>query len=400
MKRALWIGLGIATLLALAGCGKSGGNGSASGRQPVGEAPGLQGGQPINVGLYASLTGDSANWGKASEEAVRLAVEQYNAKGGFNGRPIQLLVEDDQSTPERSKTVAEKLVHENRVVALLGEVASGNTMMGMRVAQAAGIPAISSASTRVDLANIGDSFNRVCYMDDFQGASCGRYALEQGWKRMALFIDRKNPYAEGLAKNFEDYVVRHGGQIIIREYYQRGDIEYNAQLFRIKKANPDVLFIPGYHTEVIAIVRQARSQGLAIPFLGGDGWDNPDLFKCAGSAIVGARFSDHFTADDPAPHVRDFVEAYKEKYGKKPEAIGALGYDSAMVLFDAMKRAGTVEPNALKKAIRGTKGFQGVTGKITIDEKGNARKSILIIEIQKDGSFKPVQRYDWFDPSA
>ncbi|GMV36693.1 MAG: branched-chain amino acid ABC transporter substrate-binding protein [Fimbriimonadales bacterium] len=386
MKKAWEMWLGALALCALgAGCG-----GPA---EKAGE------GDTIKVGLFTSLTGDSANWGQATKEAVMLAIDEANAAGGVLGKKIELLIEDDMSTPERSKTVSEKLVNEFGVVALLGEVASGNTKMGAEVAQKAGIPLISSASTRVDLADIGSSFNRVCYTDDFQGAACARFALDRGWKNIALLIDRKNPYAEGLADNFRAYAKRKGANIVIEQYYQRGDAEFQSQLVKIKTANPQVVFLPGYHTEVVAIVRQARSIGLDVPFLGGDGWDNPELFQNAGKAIVGCFFSDHFTPDDPRPEAQAFVKAYQAKYGRRPEAIAALGYDSALVLIDAIKRAGTTEPEALKKAIRDTEGFRGATGVISIDDKGNARKPIVMIEIQPDGAFKAIQSVEWFDPN-
>lgn len=386
--------LSLATVALIAGCGgDKGGGGSANG------GGGGEGG--IAVGLFTSLTGEESSWGKATKEGVELATEEFNAAGGLNGQKVSLYTEDDASTPERAKTVTESLVNEKKVVALLGEVSSGRTLVGGKVAEAAGIPLISSASTKVTLPNeIGASFNRVCYKDDFQAAVLAKYAVEKGWKKIAMFVDKKNPYSTGLQGDFDKYIKKFGGEVVATEFYNKGDQEFSSQLASIKGKGPDAVFIPGYYNEIIPISKQARNLGLNVPLFGGDGWDAPNLYDGAGDAIVGSQFSDHFTKDDPAEHVQKFVKDFAGKFGHQPDAIAALAYDSAKVLFDAMKRAGSTDKEKLKKAIRETKDYKGVTGMITIDTAtGDCQKPIVILEVEKGGAFKPVKSMPWFDPS-
>jgi branched-chain amino acid transport system substrate-binding protein len=348
----------------------------------------------IKVGLYTSMTGSESAWGQASKESVDLATEEFNESGGLNGRKVKIILQDTGSQAEQAKTVAQRLTDTDQVVALLGEIASGRTQQGASVAQAKGIPDITSGSTRDDLAAIGDSFNRVCFNDSMQGKVLGQFVVDKGWKKVALMVDRKQPYSTGLAAQIEKIVTANGGQIVATEFYQGGDPEFSAQLVNIKQKNPDVLIIPGYYTEAAAICKQARQNGLKMQLMGGDGWSNPDLRKQGGPDIVGAMFTDHFTNKDPDPVVQDFVKRYQQKYSKKPEAIGALAYDSAKVLFDAMKRAKSTDGAALKKSVRETKDFPGVTGKITIDDKGNAKKRVLVVRVEDDGSFSVVKVYE------
>jgi len=400
MKRAIWTRLvgGLALVLMVGcGCSKSGTSGTTDGGQA---------GDTIAVGLFTSKTGEESSWGKATIEGVELAVDDFNAAGGLDGKKVQLFIEDDASTPEGAKTVTEKLIQEDKVVALLGEVSSGRTLVGGKVADAAGIPIISSASTRTKLADeVGGSFNRICYRDDFQAAVLAKYAAEKGWNRVALFVDKKNPYSTGLQDDFAGngdfpgFAKKFGVEVVATEFYNKGDQEFSSQLASIKAKNPQAVFIPGYYNEVIPIVKQARNLGLTVPIFGGDGWDAPNLYSDAGDAIVGCQFSDHFTKDDPAEHVQKFVKDFTAKYSHAPDAIAALAYDSALVLLDAMKRAGGTDKDKLKAAIRGTKDFKGVTGSITIDSKGDCQKPIVILEVEKGGAFKPVKMMPWFDPS-
>ena len=206
---------------------------------------------------------------------------------------------------------------------------------------------------------------------------------------MAILTDVKNDYSVGLTKFFKDYLSANGGMIVSEQSYSSGDKDFNSQLTAIKGAQPDALFVPGYYGEVSLIALQAKQLDLGVPLLGGDGWDSPLLVEVAGKAIEGNYFSNHFGTHDPDPKIQKFVENYKKRFGTVPDAMAALGYDSAYILAEAITRAGSAESQKIRDEIAKTKDFQGVTGAITLDEHRNANKSAVILTI-KEGKFELV----------
>jgi branched-chain amino acid transport system substrate-binding protein len=207
---------------------------------------------------------------------------------------------------------------------------------------------------------------------------------------VALLTDVKQDYSVGLTQFFKEYFSKNGGTIVGEQTYGSGDKDFKAQLTAIKGFGPDAIFASGYYNETGLIARQSHELGLTVPLLGGDGWDSPSLVEVAGKAIEGSFFSNHFSNEDTSPKIQEFVKKFKAKTGTIPDAMAALGYDSAMLLADAIKRAGTTEGKALRDAIAATKDFDGITGKITLDEKRNANKSAVVLTI-KDGKFSFVQ---------
>jgi branched-chain amino acid transport system substrate-binding protein len=209
-------------------------------------------------------------------------------------------------------------------------------------------------------------------------------------KRVAVFTEVKSDYSKGLAKFFKEGFAKAGGEIVAELDFNGGDKDFKAQLTAIKAANPDAVFVPGYYTEVALICIQAKQLGIAVPFFGGDGWESETLVSIGGAAIEGNYFSTHYAADAPTPKVTAFVSAYKARYnGKLPDAMAALGYDSAMFLVDGIKRAGTTESKALRDALAATKEFEGVTGKMAMNAQRDAVKAAVILQI-KDGKFRFV----------
>ena len=237
---------------------------------------------------------------------------------------------------------------------------------------------------------MGDYVFRVCFIDPFQGTVMGKFAMSKGWKKVAILTDTKQDYSVGLAKFFKEYFAKNGGTIVSEQSYGSGDKDFKAQLTSIKPTAPDAIFASGYYNETGLIASQARELGITAPLLGGDGWDSPSLVEVAGKAIEGSFFSNHFSNEDTSPRIQEWVKKFKDKHGKVPDAMAALGYDSAMILADAIKRAGTTEGKALRDAIAKTKDFDGITGKISLDEKRNASKSAVVLTI-KDGKFSFVQ---------
>jgi len=339
-------------------------------------------GDSIVVGHVASMTGDTATFGRSADAGIRMALEEVNAAGGVSGKKIDVVTEDDRSVTEEARTAAQKLIQRDQVVALLGEVASSRSLAAAPEAQRAKVPMISPGSTNPKVTEVGDYIFRACFIDPFQGAVMARFAADElQAKRFAILFDFKQDYSVGLADFFRDTVKKHGGEIVADERYTSGDIEFRAQLTTIRAANPDVIFVPGYYTEVGLIAKQARELGINVPLLGGDGWDSEKTLEIGGDAVNGYYFSTHYAADSDNPRVQEFVKRFTEKYGSTPDAMAALGYDTAGIFVDALKRAGTTESSKLRDAIASTSDFAGVTGKISIDPQRNARKDAVVLKI-------------------
>ncbi|MEO6588210.1 MAG: ABC transporter substrate-binding protein [Pyrinomonadaceae bacterium] len=340
-------------------------------------------GDTIKVGVYGDLTGKTASFGQSTKNGVELAVAEINAAGGVNGKKIELIVEDDQGTPEKAKTVISKLISQDKVQAVIGEVASSNSLAAAPVAQEAKIPMISPSSTNPQVTEKGDYISRVCFIDPFQGSVMAKFAANTlKAKTAAIFGDVNSDYSKGLTKFYEEEFVKLGGKVVAKEYYTQDDPDFKGQLTKIRQLNPDVIYIPGYYGQVGIIAKQARELGMKQPLLGGDGWDSPDLWKLGGDALTPAYISNHYSAENPAPEIQNFVKNYTAKFGAAPDSLAALAYDAAKVLADAIKRAGGAGDSAkLKDAINATKDFAGVTGSITLDASRNAVKPAVVLEL-------------------
>jgi branched-chain amino acid transport system substrate-binding protein len=392
MNRKWMMVITAAASLALAGCPPKEGAGGGAG--------GSKGGD-IVVGEYGSMSGLQATFGESTDHGVQLALDEINAGGGVLGRKMKVQLEDDQSKQEEAANAVTKLISQDHVVAVVGEVASSNSLAAAPICQSNKIPMITPSSTNTEVTKKGDYIFRMCYVDPYQGKALADFAINDlKVKRAAILRDVKSDYALGLSQFFEQEFTAHGGQIVSQVTYTNGDSDFRSQLTSIKAANPEIIFTPGYYNDVGQIAVQARDLGMQQPLMGGDGWESPKLFEIGGKALNGSFYSNHYHSDDPAPEVRGYVERYQKKYGSKPDALSALGYDSMMVLVDAIKRAGGTDPKALRDAIAATKGFKGVTGTITL---GPARdpvdKKLVVLEIQ-NGTTKLRATVDPSKPSA
>ena len=337
----------------------------------------------IKVGEIASLTGKEATFGQSSHKGTLLAIEHLYAAGGVLGKRFELVTEDNQSKAGESATAARKLLSRDKAVALLGEVASSRSLEIAPVAQAAKIPMVSPASTNPKVTETGNYIFRVCFIDPFQGTVMAKFALKRGWKKVATLTSVSSAYSVGLGKFFKETYTAGGGTIPAEQKYAEGDKDFHAQLTAIKSAGADAVFVPGYYNEAALISKQARELGLTVPLFGGDGWESSSLLDIGGAAVDGIFFSTHYSPDDAAPVVQNFVKAYKARWGgETPDAMAALGYDSALVLADALKRAGTTDAAKLRDALAATKDFPGVTGKTSIDAQRNATKAAAIFTVK------------------
>lgn len=337
----------------------------------------------ILVGHYGSLTGSEATFGQSTSNGIKLAMEEFNAAGGLNGRLVKLVEYDTKGDPKEAGAVVTRLVTADKVTAVLGEVASGLSLAGGPVCQEHGVPMISPSSTNPRVTKVGDMISRVCFIDPFQGWVCAKFASEvKGAKKVATLYDQQAPYSDGLAKEFRKAFTKFGGELVSEQRYKAGDTDFTAQLTAIRSANPDMIFVPGYYTDVANIAIQCRKLGIKCPLLGGDGWDSEQLAKVAKESIEGCYYSNHYSHQDPSPDIQEFIRKYKAKYGTIPDGLAALGYDAAKLLFDAMGRAKSLGGKDLAASIAETKGFKGVTGTISMDEERNAVKPAVMIEMK------------------
>jgi branched-chain amino acid transport system substrate-binding protein len=360
----------LSVVLIFSGCDKSGQN-------------------EILIGEYESLTGSEATFGISSTNGLKLAVDEINSSGGLLGKQIKLITYDDQGKPSEAATVVQKLINKDKVAGIIGEVASSRSKAGAQICQSSKIPMISPASTNPEVTAIGDYVYRVCFIDPFQATVMSKFAINSlKIKKVAVLQDVKNAYSTGLANFFISQFKEMGGEIIEVQSYSAGDKDFKAQLTAIKSKNPEGVFIPGYYTDIGLIAIQAREIGLTVPLFGSDGWESEKLTEGkAKDALEGCFFSTHVSTEDPSPTIQNFIKKYKEKYNIMPDAMSFLAYDAGMILFDAIKRAGSTEAEKIKNSLALTKDFSGVSGKISFNEQRNAIKPAVILEI-RGGQFK------------
>lgn len=355
---------------ALAGCAgeKSSGGGS--------------GGDTIKIGANLELSGGVASYGQSISEGLELALEELN-KEGVDGKKLEIVKVDNKSDAAEATNGAIKLVSQDKVAAIIGSATSTNTLAQVQVAQDNKVPLITPTGTNPTITNKDGKVNeyvfRTCFIDPFQGTVAANFAMDDlGSKKAAVFIDSASDYSKGLAAAFKE---AYKGEIVAEEAYVAKDTDFRATLTRIKSANPDFIFLPGYYEEVGLIIKQARELGITAPFMGGDGWDSPKLVEIAGGEALNNTFiTNHYSAGDKSEKIQKFVDAFKEKYdGKTPDAFAALGYDTAYYLADAIKRAGSDDPAKIKDALAETKDLELVSGKLTLDENHDPVKSAAIL---------------------
>ena len=350
----------------------------------------------VKIGEVNPITGAIGRYGTTCHQGIQLAIDQANSAGGVLGKKISLLTGDNQSQAGQTSTIVRKFVTQDKVVAIIGDLTSSATLEGGPIAQAAKIPMVTPLATNPKVTEIGDYIFRVCFIDEFQGRVMARFALENlKARKAAILTDTKQDYSVGLSEFFKETFVKGAGEVVRGQSYSSGDTDFRAQLTSLKAANPEVVFVPGYYPEVGIILKQARLLGLTVPFIGCEAWDSPTLLRVAGKAADGCYFSNQFSAGDPSSVVQEFGTIYREKFGNLPDNFAALGYDAAKVVLDAMKRANSTDPAAIREAIAQTKDFPGVSGNITIDAQRNASKPVVILAIKN----QQVQFFEKVNPN-
>lgn len=347
----------------------------------------------IKVGANLEMTGGSASYGISSKNAIELAFKEINEKGGINGKRLELVVADNKSEAAEATNAMQKLVSQDNVVAVIGPNLSSSVIAASAINNSAKVLDIAPMATNpyvtVDQASgkTKDFNYRTCFIDPFQGTVMAKFATaELGVGNAAILIDNSSDYAKGLAQFFKENFVKEGGAVTAEESYLQKDTDFKATLTKIKATNPDFLYVPGYYQEVGLIVKQARELGMNMPIAGGDGWDSAKMPEIAGAAALNnTYFSSLYSPEDSSDINKNFVAAYEKAYGQKPDVFAALSYDSALLVAEAIKNAGSTEPAKISEAMAKINGFSGVSGSVTFDDKHNPVKSAVILEY-KDGA--------------
>ena len=345
----------------------------------------------LKIGVSAPTTGSISATGQSAKNAIALVQDEINAGGGVQVGDkqvkVRFILEDDEDKPESTATVFQKLINQDKVLAIIGSYTSKCSNAGAPIAEDSGIPVVSPWSTNPNVTKGRKFIFRACFIDPFQGRVVAQFATSKlKAKTGAVLYDVASDYNKGIAEVFRDEFTKMGGKIVGFETYNTKDTDFSAQLTKIKGANPEVLFLPNYFNEVPLQIQQARKLGLTAVMLGGDGWDNPELVKLGGKVMDGNYFSNHYSPDIDNPIAKGFIAKYKARFGLVPDAAAALTYDSANLIRKAVATAGKADSKAIRDALAATVGFQGVTGNITYGGGGDPVKGAVVIKVE-DGKF-------------
>lgn len=341
----------------------------------------------IKIGGNLELSGAVASYGSSIKQGAELAIEEINAAGGIDGKQVEFIAVDNKSENSEATNAAIKLATQDKVTAMIAPATSGNVIATAQIANQYKIPTVTASGTAPNVTEnedgtINDYVFRTCFIDPFQGIVAANFATnELGAKNVAIYADNSSDYAKGLAASFKQQIEENGGTVVAEEAYVAKDTDFKSTLTRLKSANPEFIFIPGYYEEVGLIVKQARELGIEAPLMGADGWDSPTLVELAGAEALNNTFiTNHYSAQDPDETIQGFVTAFEAKYSESPNAFHALGYDTVYYIKDAIERAGSTDGEAIQKALTETENLSLITGTFSVDEKHNPIKSATVLE--------------------
>lgn len=382
MKRAMALGLAAATII-LAGCGGK----TAPG---AGGSNGGAGGKVIKIGLIAPLTGDVKTFGESSRDGMMLALEQAGNKAG--DYTIETVVGDDRNDVNEGTNLATKFITQDGVKAIIGSVTSKVSIPVASVADSSKVVVISGTATAEKM-TIDDNGKRrpfafrAGFIDPVQGKVGAKFAVENlKVKSAAVLYDKGNDYTVGLAEAFKKSFEELGGKVVAWEAYSQDDKDFSAVLTNVAAKKPELLYLPDYYQKVSLIANGAKSKGLNVPMIGGDGWDSADLDY---ATMAGNYFTNHYSNQDPRPEVQKFVADFKAKYNREPDAFAALEYDATKILLKAIETANSNDPEKIREAMQNLT-IDVVGGKISFDKNGNPVKPVTILQVQADKTSKFV----------
>lgn len=380
MRTLKVLSLVIVATLVLSACG----GGAAA---PAPAAPGAPAaGGTIKIGVITPLTGDNAAFGNSTKQGLGLAVEEWNAKGGILGNQIQLIIEDGQCKPDPAVNAANKLINQDGVKFIIGEVCSSASIPIAGITNPKKVIQISSTSTNPGVTVDPDTKKtrpytfRACFIDPFQGIVGANFALKTlNAKTAAVLLDQGNDYVRGLAEFFRDAFEKGGGKVVVWETYTANDTDFSAILTKVAAAKPDFMYLPDYYNRVGLIAKQAREKGITAKLMGGDGWDSPELDR---KTMDGGFYTSHYAQSDMRPIVQDWVKKFKAKYNIDTDANNTLAYDAATILFTAIKNAGTIDDTDKVKAAMEGIDVDTVSGKTKFDSSHNPIKCAVVLEVK------------------
>ncbi len=346
------------------------------------------GGDTIRIGFLGALTGDVAMFGKPTLDGMRLAAEDINAAGGVIGKKIEIVEADNRGDKQEGASVTQKLINRDNVIAIVGDPTTGITKVAAPIAQKAQVVLLSGGSTGPGVVENGDFIFRDTLLDSVAIPACiDFFAMDLGFRNVALITSDNNDYSVGLSQTFRDAARGKNIRIVADEKVKDGDKDFSAQITNIKEKKPDVIFFSGYYTEGALIMKEARKQGLTANMFGGDGLFSPKLIELGGPAVEGSMVALGFSPEQATPETARYIESYKKKYGTEPGVFDAQGYDAVMLLADAIKRANSADPRVFKGELAKTRNFKGVSGTITIRDNREPIKSPLALLEVKGGKF-------------
>lgn len=347
--------------------------------------PGAAGGGTIKIAILAPLSGPVPTFGVSTRDGALLAIEEANAKGGVLGKQIEAVVADSQCTPDPAVNAANKVIEQDKVHYIVGEVCSSASIPISEIAEKSSVVMISPTSTNPTVTLNADGSTkkfvfRACFIDPFQGTVMAKFALSKGYKTAFIMFDQGNDYVRGLAEFFEKAFVEAGGQVVGKESYTKTDTDFSAILTKVAESNAEVLFVPDYYNIINLVGAQAKEKGVTAVMMGGDGWDSADLDV---NAADGGFYSNHYDPGDTRPIVQSWISNYQKKYNSVPDALATLGYDATSLLIAAIEKAGADDPVKVAAAMEALE-FDAVSGKVTFDAQHNPIKGAVVISV-KDG---------------
>ena len=365
---------------------------------PAGGTP-ATGDKVIKIGVFEPVTGENGGGGFQEVLGIRYGHEKFPTIDiGGETYTIELVEVDNKSDKTEAVTVASHLVSQ-KVSAVIGSYGSGVSIAAGPVYEEAQIPAVAPSATNPQVTEGNDFYFRVCFLDPFQGKVMATYAIDNGATKAAVITQLGDDYSSGLGNFFLQAFKDLGGEIVSEQQFQTNQTDFKAILTNIKAAEPDVIFAPSSIATAPLLIKQARELGITAQIMAGDTWENQTIINNAGEDAEGVAISTFFDENDTStPLAGEFVKGYKEFLNANNEyltknggdgvaAVSALGYDAYITVYEAIKAAQSTDSVAIRDALKGVT-VEGVTGVITFDENGDAKKNMAYIKLIEGGQFK------------
>lgn len=344
----------------------------------------------VKIGLLAPLTGFAAADGLSVKNSVELAVEKINAEGGLLGKQIELVTYDDRADAKEAVSLAQKLIDQDGVVAVVGGSYSMPSRAVAPIFQEEEIPFVAAYAIHPDVTKAGDYCFRNGFLGVIEGKAAAHVAIDMLDAKTLVLLHSDNDFGRTLVEGFHQYIDKYSPdtKIVSEQAYPFSEKDFKPYLSKIKGLNPDVIFASGYYFQAGPIVNQAREMGITAKIIGEEGADSPKFLEIAGAAAEGFYMVTNLDRDDPRPMVQEFIKAYQDRYHIDPDMVGASAYDALVIIADGVTRAGSLRSPVIRAAIATTKDLDGMTGVIQgFNEIGEVVKPVQV-QVVKNGAFR------------